>query len=573
MNIRNSKLHRRAALLSVSALILGACGGGGDDDATVAEGAGSPATAAPSEGAASSDEGDDGASDTEDTEDTDVVTTEGGSVPCPEGTDDFDPDATFTWMYSVDTTSFDPDKITSNNSQMYLYPVFDSLVHINELGEPEPMLAESWELVDDGAALEMKLIEGWTFHDGEVFDAEAVKANIERSKSLAGSFNEQPLAPVTNVVAVDDVTVRFETDGAAGPLISILGSAAGMMMSPAVFDAPGQDIDPKGGSGAFEMTSYVPGDRVEYTAVADYWDPDSLKVAKLVFLISGDDNARLSAVQTGAADVTFLRASMVQPAEQAGLVICQLPSLSSYNMNINTARSEFGDPLVRQALSHAIDREVIGKELLAGLCQPSVQLFPGFYFASNPDIGADRYAYDPDRARELLAEAGLADGFSFELQVINLDVYQQIAAILQQNLADVGIDMSITPVEIQKLAEDFSVNKNVDASLSEQKAAADPSILTSEYYLADGFQNPGGYTTDEITELHAETLNGATADERASAYAELFEAVTEEAYPNITICNLTTPFVMNDTVQGVEIYADAARQFRGVSVNPAGSDG
>jgi ABC-type transport system substrate-binding protein len=494
------------------------------------------------------------------------VDREAQTAACPPLTDGVDRNATFTWMYSVGNTSFDPDKITTNNSQMYLYPVYDSLVHIDEAGAPQPMLAESWQLVDDGRVLELDLRDGWSYHDGTPFDAESVKANIERKKQ-PWSYNANALQAVTAAEVVDADTVRLVTNGGAGALVGVLGGSAGMMMSPAAFDKPGEDIAPTGGSGAYRMTSYVPGSRVEYTPVANYWDPGAVNVGKLVFLISGDDNARLNAVQTGAADVTFLRASMHQPAVDSGLVVCEAPSLSSYNLNLNTARSEFGSKEVRQAINHAIDRQSIAA-VTNGFCEPGVQLFPQFYFASNPGIGPERYPYDPERARQLLAQAGLPDGFSFQLEVINLDLYQQIAEVIQQNLAEVGIQMSITPVEIAKLGEDFSVNKSVDATLSEQKAESDPSILTASYYLADGFNNPGGQTTEEITRLHAEAMNGATAEERAPAYAQLFEAVVEEAYPNVTLCHLTTPFAMNDTVRGVEIYADASRQFRGVGIEP-----
>ncbi len=498
----------------------------------------------------------------------DSVAREAQTSSCPEATGNLDESATLTWMYSVDNTSFDPDKITTNNSQMYLYPVYDSLVHVDESGAPQPMLAQSWELVDDGQAIDFNLISDWTYHDGTPFDAKSVKANIERKKNLPQSYNAEALTSVTGVEVIDEDTVRLKTDDAsAGSLVSILGGSAGMMMSPAAFDKPGEDAAPTGGSGAFKMTRYVPGSRVEYTAVEDYWDPDALNVAKFVVTISGDDNARLNSVITGAADVTFLRAAMYEPAKAAGLVVCEAPSLSSYNLTVNTERSEFGKKEVRQALNHAIDRGAISA-VTNGFCEPSVQLFPSFYYASNPDIGPDRYAYDPERAKELLKEAGLPDGFSFDLQVINLALYQQIAEVVQANLAEVGITMSITPVEIAKLAEDFSVNKTADATLSEQKAEADPSLLTSSYYLANGFNNPGGYTTEEITRLHSEATVGATPEERAPAYAELFEAVVEEAYPNITLCNLTTPFAMNQQTKGVEIYADASRQFRGAGKEP-----
>jgi ABC-type transport system substrate-binding protein len=490
---------------------------------------------------------------------------ETGPVACPPVQEGSDPNAELTWIYSVDNTSFDPDKITTNNSQMYLYPVYDSLVHLNEVGEAEPMLAESWTLSPDGTSVDMRLIDGWHYHDGTAFDAASVKANLLRHRDLEGSFNANRLESLVDVQVLDPRTVRLVTNSSAGPLINVLGGAAGMMMSPAAFDEPGEDIAPTGGSGPYRVTNYVRGDRVEYARVDDYWDPGAARVAKMTYLISRDDNARLNAVTTGTADLTFLRASMLRPAQESGLVICQQPSLSLYTLDLNTARAEFGRQKVRQAMNLAIDRESISL-LLSGLCEPTGQMFPEFYFASSENV--QPAAHDPDRARALLTEAGLPDGFSFDLEVINLDVYQQIAQVLQANFAEIGIKMSITPVDINKLAEGFSVRKNVDAILHEQKAEADPSVLTAEYFRPDGFSNPGGFSDPEVLAAEEAAARGATPAEREPAFTRLFDAVAEVQAPNLPLCNLTTPFVLDPKVGGVEIYADAARQLRGAAINP-----
>ncbi|ALL77040.1 MULTISPECIES: ABC transporter substrate-binding protein [unclassified Pseudonocardia] len=488
-----------------------------------------------------------------------------GPVDCPPVAPGSDRAAELTWIYTVDNTSFDPDRITTNNSQMYLYPVYDSLVHVNAAGEAEPMLAESWSLSPDGRSVDMRLIPGWRYHDGVPFDAGSVRANLLRHRDLEGSFNANRLESLTDVQVLDERTVRLVTDSSAGPLITILGGSAGMMMSPAAFDRPGEDVRPTGGSGAYTMSRYVPGDRVEYTRVPGYWDQDGARVERLTYLISGDDNARLNAVTTGAADVTFLRANMVRPAQESGLVICQQPSLSSYTLNLNTARSEFGDEKVRQAMNVAVDRRSISL-LVSGLCQPAGQMFPDFYYASSTNVAPPEH--DPEQARRLLDEAGLPDGFSFDLEVVNLDVYQQIAQILQANFAEVGITMSITPVDLNKLAEDFSVAKSVDAILFEQKAESDPSVLTAEYYRPDGFNNPGGYSDPVVVAAEDAAARGATPEDRAPQFEKLFDRVAEVQAPHLPLCNLTTPYVMNPKVGGVEIYADASRQFRGAAINP-----
>ena len=475
-----------------------------------------------------------------------------------------DPSATFTWIYSVANSSFDPDKITTNNSQMYLYPIYDSLVHVDAEGVPEPMLAEKWAVGDNGLSLTLDLIKDWTYHDDTAFDAESVKANLDRHRE-AGSWNASALKDVTNVTVVDTDTVKIDTERGAAALIAVLASSAGMMMSPAVFDDPDQALTPTGGSGAFELSDYTPGSKVEYTAVENYWAPDTLNVAKMDYLVSGDDNARLNSVISGAADSTFLRASMYEPAKKAGLVVCEAPSLSSYTINLNVAKSEFGKKEVREAINFAVDRDAVAA-VTNGFCKPGIQMYPTSYYASDPDLKAEKYKQDVAKAKALLEEAGVADGFEFTLEVVNLDIYQQIAEIVQANLQQVGIKMNIVPVEIVKLAEDYSVDKSADAILFEQKAESDPSIQIESYYIEGGFNNPGGYSNDEVTALSAEGKVGGTTEERAATYKKLYQAVDESVAPNVTLCHLTTPMTMNDKTMGVEIYADASRQFRGVAI-------
>ncbi|WP_194291311.1 ABC transporter substrate-binding protein [Cumulibacter manganitolerans] len=474
-----------------------------------------------------------------------------------------DPTATFTWIYSVGNTSFDPNKITTNNSQMYLYPIYDSLVHVDAAGEPKPMLAKDWKISDDGKSVTMNLIDNWTYHDGTPFDAASVKANLERNKT-PGGWNEQALSDVADIKVVDKDTVTITTNSGAPALIPVLAGSAGMMMSPAVFNDPKQALTPTGGSGAFKVTAYQPGSKVEYTAVDKYWDPDSLHVAKMNYLISGDDNARLNSVITGQSDSTFLRASMYDAAKQAKQVVCEAPSLSSYNIALNTKKAEFGKKEVRQALNYAIDRKSISA-VTDGFCKPGIQMYPDFYFAANADLGPDKYAYDPGKATDLLKKAGLDKGFEFTLEVVNLALYQQIAEVIQANLQAVNIKMNIVPVDIGKLADDFSVAKTSDASLFEQKAEQDPSIQVESYLSPDGFNNPGGWSNDKITDLAKEALSGKSNEERGKSYSKLFQVAHDEAAPFVTLCHLTTPFVMNDKTMGVEIYADATRQFRGVA--------
>ncbi|WP_433274303.1 ABC transporter substrate-binding protein [Actinosynnema sp. CS-041913] len=486
-------------------------------------------------------------------------------VACPPVEESaIDRNATFTWMYSVANTSFDPDKITTSNSWMYLYPVYDSLTRIDAAGEPQPMLAKSWEIGDGGKSLTLRLIENWKYHDGTAFDAASVKANLDRHRA-AGTFNQQALSDVTSVDVVDASTVRVQTKLGAAPVIGILASSAGMMMSPAVFDDPDQARTPTGGSGAFKVTAYEPSTRVEYTPVEGYWDPAAVRVAKMVFLISSNDNARLNATITGKADVTFLRSSMYQPAKDAGLVVCQKSSLASFTIALNVSKPPFDKKEARMALNYAINRAAVN-ELQGGFCAPGVQMFPTSYYASDPTLTPDSYPYDPAKAREQLKSAGVPEGFTFELETDNLDAYQRVAELVQANLGEVGIKMTIRPVELPKLVEGFSVNKSVDAIMVQQKADADPSIQIASYYLPTGFSNPGGYSNSKITELDAKARGADSRESRAKIYQELFRTAHEDAAQPITLCHLNTPLAANGKVMGLEVYVDGSRQFRGVAI-------
>ncbi|MGH3241939.1 MAG: ABC transporter substrate-binding protein [Spirillospora sp.] len=474
-----------------------------------------------------------------------------------------DKNATFTWMYSVANTSFDPDKVTTSNSWMYLFPVYDTLIRIDANGEPVPMLAKKWEIGDGGKSLTLHLIDNWKYHDGTPFDAASVKANIDRHRGPK-TFNKQALSDVTGVDVVDKATVKVKTKTGAAPLVGILASSAGMMMSPKVFDDPGQASKPTGGSGAFKVTSYEPNTKVEYTPVPGYWDPKAVNVAKMVFLISSNDNARLNATITGTADVTFLRSSMYQPAKDANLVVCQKPSLASFTIAVNTKKAPFDKKEVRQALNYAINREAVN-ELQGGFCQPGVQMFPNSYYASDPSLTPDAYKYDPAKAKELLAKAGV-NNLSFTLETDNLDAYQRVAELIQANLQEVGVKMTIRPVELPKLMEGFSVNKNVDAIMVQQKADADPSIQIASYYGADGFSNPGGYSNPTINDLATKAKAAENREAAKSIYKQLFRAAHDDAAQPITLCHLNTPMAMNKKVMGLEIYVDGSRQFRGIAV-------
>ncbi|MBO9578125.1 MAG: hypothetical protein J7480_05070 [Microbacteriaceae bacterium] len=495
----------------------------------------------------------------------------GGGTPAPTGgtaapaEGAYDPDATFTWVYSTPAGSLDPTKIKNGPESGFLYPIYDTLTFEAADLTLHPMLAESWELSEDGKDLTLTLIDGWTYHDGTPFDAESVKANLERN-GAEGSFSRRALAPLTGVDVLDDRTLVLHTATAASPLIGIIAGPAGMMMSPAAFDKAGEDTAPTGGSGQYRVTSFDPNAQITYEAVDDYWDADLRRPATIVTLIAGDDNARLNLVLSGDGDATYLGAAVMAPAEQAAsggdFVIFGTPGVETWQLNLNTSIPPLDDVRVRQAIAAAIDRQGLS-EISNGLCSPEVQLFPSTYWAGDPDITADQYPRDTELASELLADAGYPDGFSIDMDILARDTRQQSwGEIIQQNLADVGIKVNLLPKDPAVKVEDFQVAKTSAISLGGQKANPDPSITVSDYLLADGTLNPGGLANDEIAELAQQALLG-DQEARGAVYHEIMALSVENASP-IVFCNNSAPFISNLETHDLPTFASGIRKLRGV---------
>ena len=532
----------------VAVATLAAACGGSDDTAD----SDTSATAGPDSVAAETDGTTDGTSG-------DTTTDSSGddtSTPAEGGT--------FRGAYYVGVSRFDPHKATSSFDNTLLFITYDRLVHQAPDASAVPGLAESWEFSEDGSSITFSLRDGVTFHDGEVFDAEAVKANIERGQTVEGSAVVSELSVIESVEVVDDLTVRFDLSGPAASLPLILSDRPGAMVSPAAFDNPDLDTAPVG-AGMFTVSNYDEGASVTYQAYPDYWDPEAVNVDTIEMQIQADSSTRLNAARTGQIDWTFVDQNQVADAEAAGLTLLPTLTLSSQHLQLNRSREFFADARVRQAVNHAIDRESIVEALLFGQGEASWQIFPDGYFANSPD--AATYPYDPDRARELLEEAGYADGFSFEVITSAIPARVQVAEAIQGQLAQVGITMSISQVPGAQIADVFYAQEQYDAMWASWGGRPDPSQTLALLYGADGFANPGDQTTPEMEEAIAATLQVGTEEERTESLQAAVDVAQEEAL-DVVLFYESIAFVYDaDRVSGLEQWFSAKPEFRGVSVN------
>ena len=415
------------------------------------------------------------------------------------------PETTLRFGYSTGPTSFDPARSSSGGDRVFLLPLYDRLVRLNNAAEPVPMLATSWDVTNKGAGLVLTLRQGLVFHDGTPFNAQAVKANIDRMRNLPESTQKAVLRAVTDVQVLDASRVEFRCSVGCGGLIQSLGDTAGMMVSPKAFGNADLGSKPVG-SGPFTLTEYRPGARAVYAPVAGYYDPSNQKLGGIEISILPDDATRLNALRSGQLDMTFLRPYQVEEAKGAKLNVVGSNGSIWYYMGMNMTRSKFGDVRVRQALNHAVNKKRISESLLKGYCAPSDQPIREGVLGFAKQTPKIVYDYDPAKAKRLLAEAGFPNGFEFDAVVLNIPLFVQIGEAIQAQLAQVGVTMKVQTAPIPQAIGTYFGKGAIDAYFGVNLGQSDPSALLNPFETEV-------VTSVPVTSSPAEPASPSTTDQ------------------------------------------------------------
>ena len=470
----------------------------------------------------------------------------GGTEDTGGGAADVDTAATFRYGDANGPSSFDPHRSTIGQDYRFFAPVYDRIVHQDAAGDFVAGLAESWEFSEDGLTLTFVIREGATFHDGTTLDAAAIKANLDRGKTLEGSSVMADLADIESIEAPDATTLVLNLSQVNAILPGLLSHRAGAIVSPAAFENPDLDIMPIG-AGPYRVTEHQPDTKIVYERYEDYWDADFEGPQRIELTILADPTTRMNALRTDAVDATIIGGDQVGDAESNGFSIDSAPGLTYLVLYLNRTRAEFDDPLVRQAVNHAIDREAIVGAVLRGQGDPAAQPFPEGYFAYNEDYPGDYYEYDPDKARGLLAEAGLPDGFEFDMLVTALSTYTQAGEAVQAMLADVGITANIRQVEAAQTADVYYAQQDGDALVSQWGGRPDPQMTMDLQFSGNGFSNPGRHTTPEFEQLNLKAKTTLDQEERAQALRDEVVEIVEQAF-QVPIAHDYSIFAFNDQV-------------------------
>ncbi|MFV0309782.1 MAG: ABC transporter substrate-binding protein [Desertimonas sp.] len=427
-------------------------------------------------------------------------------------------------------STLDPASGNSGYDHIYLYPMFDTLIRFTpDTMEPAPGLASSWEFTDE-TTLVLTLQEGVTFHDGTPFDAEAVKYNFERSMTWEGSNIAGDLQSVDSVEVVDDLTVQVNLKNADTALPLILADRAGMMVSPTAAEELGEDfsLSPVG-AGPFVFREWRIGERVVMDRYEDYWG-EAPTLETIDFTIIVDNDTAMNAILAGQQDFIF----NVEPSDLGrvegndSLTTSVSDRLFHYEFYVNLGRPPFDDVRVRQAFNLAIDRATLVQATAEGEGQIAMTPLPPGHWAYSDQFD-DAYPYDPERARELLAEAGYEDGLTFEVVGWTTDIDVRRAEVIQAMLSEVGMQMDIRTTEVPQATAQFFDEKRYDAYLAAWTGRPDPTLTYTLLFSKDGYFNTAGVETPGLEELLIESRSVDGLEERATAFAELTQVVVDEA--------------------------------------------
>ncbi len=398
--------------------------------------------------------------------------------------------------------------------------IFQGLTRIGSNGAVQPDLAESWTLSDDGLVYTFKLHDGVKFHDGTTLDAGDVVFSLDRARADDSTNAQKALfSAIKSVEAVDDLTVKVTLDHPQGSFLYNMGWGDAVIVAPESADT---NKEKPIGTGPFKFDNWAKGSSVTLVKNPDYWG-EPVALDKATFRFISDPAAATSALMAG-----DIQAFPAFPAPEA---VAQFETDPRFSVVIGSTEGEtilatnngkppFDNLKVRQAIAHAIDRQAIIDGAMFGFGTPI-----GSHFAPhNPAYEelVETYPYDPEMAKQLLAEAGYPDGFKATLKLPPPTYARRGGEIIAAQLREVGIDLEIIPVEWAQWLDQVFKAKDYDLTIVSHTEPNDIGIYARDDYYFD-------YHNQAFKDVMAKLDATANEDERYALLRQAQEIIAEDA--------------------------------------------
>ncbi len=465
--------------------------------------------------------------------------------------------------------SFDPREIEDQASAQVVINIFDTLVQYQAGStEVEPALATTWTTSLDGLEWTFKLRQGVKFHDGTLFNAQAVKSNFERQftnpeKSGTLPYADFTLGMVQNIKIIDNYTVTFKLKYPYAPFLRNLA----MPYSAPILSAEAVEKHGKNfasypvGTGPFIFESWEPGRRIVLKANPEYWGGKP-KLDKVIFQIVKGENVRLNKLAQGTVDLV----NGITPNSRANRLLedeNKFRAWRSTGLNINylgfrVDNIPFNDPKIREAVTRAIDREALVKRLYKEMAIVAQAPLPPIVLGHQEELKS--YSYDPEKAKQLLREAGYEDNLSFELLSYSEQrPYNEVggdclAEIIKDDLSKVGIKVKVTSATWQEHKENLRLGKGDAFLYGWLGDNGDPDNFLYPLLHGSQIREPGlnysNYNNPTYNALIVKAQEAIESSERIRNYAFAQKLLVSDA-PWIFISHALNVVVTRKNVEGL----------------------
>lgn len=422
-------------------------------------------------------------------------------------------------------------------------------------GEAIPLLAESYEVSEDGLTYTFRLREGVTFHTGGAMTAEDVAYSYNYIRDPEnGSPGARDFAIIASVETVDPLTVRMTLSEPNAALPMTLGNKYGAVIPAGYFDEEDTKTRMNSesvGTGPFRLVEFNPNQNLLLARNEDYWEDGAPYLDEVNFAFLPNSASMLIALRNNRIDVVNLSRpqDVVQVEGLEGLMIERFPSLNQKTIDLGAETEPLDDLRVRQAISLAVDKAEIMRAAIGGYGQVITTIVAGM--EDRWGVPADELpnqTRDLDRARELMAEAGYGDGVEIALTTINgFDWMDPAAVTLREQLAEIGIDLRIQRVDLGVWIDNFR-SRQMGFTFNDWATQPDPNLLFFRHF----HRQPGGadfrnWNNEEGSRLLAAGRAESDFEARRAIYAD-FQRVLAETVPTIMMFSSDHIAVRNERV-------------------------
>lgn len=463
-----------------------------------------------------------------------------------------------------DVTSLDPQAIVNQKSFSVYCNLYEGLVRYNSsTHEVEPCLATDWTKIDD-TTYHFNLRQGVKFHDGNTMTSQDVIFSFERA--LESGVVSTYLKFIDKVEADGDYAVTMHTKVPYAQIVTALSNPSAVIVSKAAVEKSGEEFAKNPvGTGPYMLNEWKAADEISLVAFDDYWG-EPAKTKNVVFKVIPEGSQRTIMLENGEADIAcaVLPNDASRIEEDSDLTLVHEAGYKCMLLYFKcNSTTPVGNKLVRQAIQYAINKQQIVDAVINGYGQV------GALYATPLTVGynADKDKgdlYDPEKAKSLLSQAGYPNGFKLDLYCSSGQTYEEIATILQSQLAEVNIDLNVLVMESNTINEKFYNGEEVPIRMGFYNNLCGDTDLLMQKLLPDAYGQV--YFNDQITALMNKARAESDSAKRQETYDEFWDILIDDM-PWLTVYYEETIMGLSNNVQGFVLNPVGATMYNNVAVN------